>query len=98
MQTDKEKRSEKLRNLRKKSGLTQNDIAEALGVTISAIQKYEYGKTEPTASGWLTLARLYGVNVAELLDPEATPEPPEPIPPGCVLVPIPIEILKKLNI
>lgn len=94
MQIEKQKRAEKLRELRKKCGLSQAAVAAALDVKPQSVQKYEYAETEPTASGWLTLARLFGVDVGELIDPD---KKPEPIPPGCVLVPVPVEYLKKLN-
>ena len=50
-----------LRELRKNSGLTQQDIATALGVTFQQIQKYEKGTTRLPLEALYQLRTLFGV-------------------------------------
>ena len=42
-------------------------LAEATGISQAAIAKWELGKTEPTASALITLARFFGESVDYLL-------------------------------
>lgn len=55
------------RIFRKKSGLTQEDVAEKLGVTRQAIAKWERGETSPDVEFCIKLAELYGTTVDALL-------------------------------
>lgn len=55
-----------LRLARKQAGLTQVQVAEALGVTQSVIVKWETAKTQPTMSVGLKLARLVGTPAEQL--------------------------------
>lgn len=57
-----------LKYLRKKKGATQNQIANAIGITRSALADYENGKSEPKASVLNKLARHYNINVHDLLN------------------------------
>lgn len=50
--------SERLKARRKELGLTQNDVAKALGLTQTAVWAYEAGTREPDLD---TIARLAGV-------------------------------------
>lgn len=52
---------------RKKACLTQNELAEMLGVTNKAVSKWETGKTKPTTNVLRKMAVLFGVPVGELL-------------------------------
>ena len=52
---------------RKNAGLTQKQVAEAVGVDQSAVCLWETGRTTPRASLLLVLSKLYGVTVDELL-------------------------------
>lgn len=47
--------------------MTQEFVAEALGVSRQAVSKWETGAAEPSTSNLLALARLYGVSAEELL-------------------------------
>ena len=42
-------------------------LAEALGVSRQAVSKWENGTAEPSTSNLLALAKLYEVDVSELL-------------------------------
>ena len=58
---------EALKAHRQQSGMTQEDVAEALGVSRQAVSKWETGVAEPSTSNLLALAKLYGVDPGELL-------------------------------
>ena len=58
---------EALKAHRQKCGMTQEYVAEALGVSRQAVSKWETGAAEPSTSNLLALAKLYGVDPGELL-------------------------------
>lgn len=58
---------EKLLTLRKKSGLTQSEVAEKLHVSRQAISRWEVGSTIPSADKMKLMSKLYGVPVDWLL-------------------------------
>ncbi|MBP3486685.1 MAG: helix-turn-helix transcriptional regulator, partial [Oscillospiraceae bacterium] len=47
--------------------MTQEFVAEALGVSRQAVSKWESGASDPSTANLLALAKLYGVSAAELL-------------------------------
>ena len=47
--------------------MTQEQVAEAVGVSRQAVSKWENGTAEPSTSNLLALAKLYGVDLNELL-------------------------------
>ncbi len=47
--------------------MTQEFIAETLGVSRQAVSKWENGTSDPSASNLCALAKLYGIPVEELL-------------------------------
>lgn len=61
---------ETLKKLREQSGLTQENIAEAVGVGQSAISMWETGKSKPRADMLIKLAAILGCTVDELLHDE----------------------------
>ncbi len=60
-------RFDNFRIFRKKSGLTQEDVAEKLGVTRQAVAKWERGETSPDVEFCIMLAEIYGTTVDALL-------------------------------
>ena len=72
--------SEKLQNLRKAAGLSQEALAEQLGVTRQAVSKWETGEGKPDIDNLLPLAKLLGTTVDYLLD-DAAAEPHAETPP-----------------
>lgn len=58
---------EKLKSLRKKRDLTQEQLAEYLGVSFQAISKWETNAAMPDISMFPILANFYGVTTDELL-------------------------------
>ena len=59
--------NEKLQELRKKRGLTQEELAKSLYVSRTAISKWELGKGYPTIDSIKDIAKFFGVTVDELL-------------------------------
>ena len=58
---------EVIRDHRTRCGITQEFVAEQLGVSRQAVSKWENGTSEPTTSNLLALAKLFGVSAEELL-------------------------------
>lgn len=47
--------------------MTQEFVAETIGVSRQAVSKWESGKSDPSTTNLLTLAKLFGVEAEELL-------------------------------
>ena len=71
-----ESMGKRIQRLRRERGLTQEQAAEALGVTAAAVSKWETGAACPDVAMLAPLARLLRVTVDGLLDfrPALTPE------------------------
>lgn len=59
---------EKLTHLRKREGLTQQKLADALNVSRQAISKWEVGTAVPSTDNLIHLGRLFGVAVDVLVN------------------------------
>jgi transcriptional regulator with XRE-family HTH domain len=59
-----------LRQLREESGLTQFQVAQQLGVTITTVSSWERDASEPGGRHLQKLARLYGVSPFDIMLPE----------------------------
>jgi len=58
---------EVLKEHRTQCKMTQEFVAEQLGVSRQAVSKWENGTSDPSTSNLLALAKLYGVSAEELL-------------------------------
>ena len=58
---------EKLQELRKSRGLTQEELAEALFVSRTAISKWESGRGYPSIDSLKEISRYFAVSIDELL-------------------------------
>ena len=58
---------EKLMALRKKGGMSQEELADQLGVSRQAVSRWELGSTLPDAPNLLKLSDLFGVSIDYLL-------------------------------
>lgn len=69
-----------LSGLRQANGLSQEKVAEAVGVTRQAVAKWELGETSPDVLHCDALAELYGVSLDDLLhfDQKGTSVPVPP--------------------
>ncbi len=61
---------EKLRELRKNRGMTQEELAEALFVSRTAISKWESGRGYPGIDSLKEIAKFFSVTIDELLSAE----------------------------
>lgn len=59
--------SEVLRSHRERCKMTQEFVAEKIGVSRQAVSKWESGASEPSTTNLVKVARLYGVDPADLL-------------------------------
>ena len=58
---------EALKQARARCKMTQEFVAESLGVSRQAVSKWESGASDPSTSNLLALAKLYGVSAEDLL-------------------------------
>mgnify|MGYP002514482385 CR=1 FL=1 len=58
---------EAIRTHRTRCGMTQEFLAESLGVSRQAGSKWESGASAPSTSNLFALAKLFGVSASELL-------------------------------
>lgn len=59
--------AEELRENRLRCKMTQEFVAETLGVSRQAVSKWENGSSDPSTSNLIALAKLYGISAEELL-------------------------------
>lgn len=70
--------SEKLSGLRRKHGLSQEQLADRLGVTRQSVSKWESGQASPEIGKLVAISELFGVSVDYLVKDGLTePEPPQ---------------------
>lgn len=62
--------SDKLLALRKRVGMSQQEVAAAIGVTRQTISNWELGQGSPALDKAAELARLYGVTLDDLANDE----------------------------
>ena len=62
--------NEKLQELRKSKGLTQEELAEKLFVSRTAISKWESGRGYPSIDSLKEISRYFSVTIDELICPE----------------------------
>ena len=74
----------RLADLRKQHGLSQEELADKLGVSRQAVSKWECGESSPDTDNLIALAKIYGMSLDELLgnpvhehkeEAKADPEP-----------------------
>lgn len=61
-----------LKTLRKQADMNQEQLADTLGVSISAISKWETGKNLPDIEKITALANIFSISVEDLCHPEQT--------------------------
>ena len=62
--------ADKIINLRKKAGWSQEDLAEKLGVSRQSVSKWEGAQSVPDMDKVLRLSRIFGVSTDYLLKDE----------------------------
>ncbi|WP_026665576.1 helix-turn-helix domain-containing protein [Butyrivibrio sp. FC2001] len=66
------KLAEQIKNYRKEMGLTQEGLADAIGVTVGAVSKWENGNNVPDILTLMQLANFYNISMDELVGLELT--------------------------
>ncbi len=61
------KLANRLAELRKQHGYTQEDLADKLNISRQAISKWETGESAPDTNNLIALAELYGITLDELI-------------------------------
>ena len=59
-----------LKELRVKNGLSQEKLAERLGVSRQSVSKWEQGYAVPSSDNVLELSKLYGISADNILNCE----------------------------
>ena len=59
--------SQVLRENRTRCKMTQEFVAETLGVSRQSVSKWENGTSDPSTSNLMALAKLYGISAEELI-------------------------------
>ena len=79
-----EELGQRIQQLRKAKGFSQEELADRVGVSRQAVSKWERAESSPDTDNLLALARLYGVSLDALLlhtpageAAQAAPEPEE---------------------
>lgn len=62
---------ERLQTQRKKQGLSQEELADKLGVSRQAVSKWERGDASPDTDNLIALAKIYGCTIDELINGNA---------------------------
>lgn len=62
--------NQKLQELRKQYGMTQEELAEALHVSRTAVSKWESGRGYPNIESLKDIAKFFSVTVDELISPD----------------------------
>ena len=60
--------NENLVQLRKLNQMTQEDVAEKVGVSRQAVAKWESGETSPDINSCVVLAEIFGVSLDDLVN------------------------------
>ncbi len=65
--TTKKSLGEAIKENRMRCRMTQEFVAESIGVSRQAVSKWESGTSDPSTSNLLALAKLFGISAEELL-------------------------------
>lgn len=71
-----------IKKLRSERGLTQQDIAEAVGVSKVAVGQWESGKSIPRRENLEALSKRYGISIGELYGEQHVEYDSHPLPSG----------------
>ena len=60
----------RIQELRKAQGLSQADLAKGLGVSRQTVNALERGRYDPSLPLAFTIAKLFGLRIEEIFEPE----------------------------
>lgn len=72
--TAREYMARKLQYLRKRSGLTVNEVGEAVGKSGKTVSAWEVGRGQPDADMLVTLCHLFDARISDFFVPEVSRE------------------------
>jgi len=72
--TAREYMARKLQYLRKRSGLTVNEVGEAVGKSGKTVSAWEVGRGQPDADMLVVLCKLFGARISDFFVPEVRGE------------------------
>lgn len=64
---DMEKTGKKIKEIRKRSGMTIRQVQEACGISVAAVCKWQNGQAMPTLDNLIILADLWDVKMDDLI-------------------------------
>lgn len=67
---------QRIKSLRNGAGLTQKELADLCDASEITIRRYEIGKIEPTEKQLRRIARVFGIPLSHLVDPNTAEEEP----------------------
>ena len=70
--------NEVIRTLRKRRGLTQEQLAEYLGVSVMTVRRWEWGERMPDVDAIRKISQVLEVPISELLTETTKESSPEP--------------------
>lgn len=79
----------RLKDARKKAGMTQAEVSESSGIPLGTIRRWEQGVNEPDVESIIQLAKLYGTSTDFLLGSRFS-IPPEVVSPDAAFVDVPL--------
>ena len=60
--------ADRIRFFRQRQGLSQQALGELLGVSATAVHKWEHGQSQPDISALQRMSAIFGVSIDELCD------------------------------
>ena len=85
----------RLTNLRKEKGYSQEELAEKIGISRQAISKWERAESSPDTDNLIELSRLYRISLDELLNSADYEEPSKKIDSQTVILNFKRSLLQK---
>lgn len=79
---------ERIYNLRRKEGLSQEEFADKLGVSRQAVSKWETGQSVPDSEKAAAMAKFFGVSLDWLINGDEVPAPAVVAPSAMVAPPV----------
>lgn len=60
--------AQRLKELRKKAGMSQEGLAEAIGISVMTVRRWEWGERTPRMDEIKNLSSIFGLSESELLN------------------------------
>ena len=59
--------SDRIQSLRKARGISQEELADKIGVSRQAVSKWEKGQSDPSTTNLIALAKIFDITPEEML-------------------------------